>query len=60
MTQQKKTPPHIKLDELNHVEKPLLAQLDGPGWDIVPLMLDLLTGEKRATALLTVTEVARL
>jgi len=32
-----KTPPHIKLDERNHVEKPLLAQLDGLGWDIIDL-----------------------
>ena len=29
-----KTPPHIKLDERNHVEKPLLDQLD---WDIIDL-----------------------
>ena len=27
-----KTPPHIKLDECNHVENPLLAQLDKSGW----------------------------
>ena len=26
---QNKTPKHIKLDELNHVEKPLLNQLTG-------------------------------
>ena len=32
-----KTPPHIKLDERNHVEKPLLDQLDGIGWDIIDL-----------------------
>ena len=57
---QEKTPPHIKLDERNHVEKPLLAQLDGPGWDINPLMQDLLTGTKRVTPLLNDTEVASL
>ncbi|MCJ7600126.1 MAG: type I restriction endonuclease, partial [Desulfobulbaceae bacterium] len=34
---QDKTPPHIKLDERNHVEKPLLDQLDGLGWDIIDL-----------------------
>jgi type I restriction enzyme R subunit len=26
-----------KLDERNHVEKPLLDQLDGLGWDIIDL-----------------------
>ena len=31
------TPPHIKLDERNHVEKPLLDQLDGLGWEIIDL-----------------------
>jgi len=29
MTRQDKTPPHIKLDERYHVEKPLLDQLAG-------------------------------
>jgi type I restriction enzyme R subunit len=29
-----KTPQHIKLDERNHVEKPLLDQLAGLGWEI--------------------------
>ena len=33
----KKTPKHIKLDERNHVEKPLLEQLDGLGWEIIDL-----------------------
>ena len=33
----KKTPKHIKLDERNHVEKPLLEQLDGLCWDIIDL-----------------------
>ena len=28
---------HIKLDERNHVEKPLLEQLGGQGWDIIDL-----------------------
>jgi len=32
-----KTPSHIKLDERNHVEKPLLGQLDGLGWEILDL-----------------------
>jgi len=50
---QEKTPPHIKLDERNHVEKPLLDQLDRSDWDIITLMQDLLTGKKRVTALLT-------
>ncbi len=28
---------HIKLDERNHVEKPLLHQLAGLGWEIIDL-----------------------
>ena len=32
-----KTPQHIKLDERNHVEKPLLDQLGGLGWEIIDL-----------------------
>jgi type I restriction enzyme R subunit len=28
---------NLKLDERNHVEKPLLSQLDGLGWDIIDL-----------------------
>ena len=32
-----KTPPHIKLDERNHVEKSFLAQLHGLGWEIIDL-----------------------
>ena len=32
-----RTPQHIKLDERNHVEKPLLDQLDGLGWEIIDL-----------------------
>lgn len=32
-----KTPPHIRLDERNHVEKPLLEQLEGLGWEIIDL-----------------------
>lgn len=31
------TPKHIKLDERNHVELPLLEQLDGLDWDIIDL-----------------------
>ena len=53
-----KTPPHIKLDERNHVEKPMLSNLDRPNWDIIALMQDLPTGKKRFTALLNNTEVA--
>lgn len=34
---QDKTQPHIKLDERNHVEKPLLDQLAGLGWEIFDL-----------------------
>ena len=33
----KNRPKHIKLDERNHVEKPLLDQLDGLGWEIIDL-----------------------
>jgi len=32
-----KAPKHIKLDERNHVEKPMLDQLDGLGWDVLDL-----------------------
>lgn len=32
-----KTPPHIKIDERDHVEKPLLNQLNGLGWDVFDL-----------------------
>lgn len=32
-----KIPLHIKLDERNHVEKPLLVQLSGLGWEIIDL-----------------------
>ena len=34
---QDKTPQHIKLDERNHVEKPLLDQLHGLGWGLLML-----------------------
>ena len=34
---QDKTPLHIKLDERNHVEKPLLNQLKELDWDIIDL-----------------------
>jgi len=34
---QDKAPPNIKLDERNHVEKPLLDQLAGLGWEIIDL-----------------------
>jgi hypothetical protein len=48
-----KTPPHIKLDERNHIDKPLHSHLNKLDWDIIPLMQDLLTGKKRVTSLLT-------
>lgn len=32
-----KTPTHIKLDERNHVEKPLLDQLAELGWEVIDL-----------------------
>lgn len=32
-----KTPQHIRLDERNHVEKPLLDQLAGLGWEVIDL-----------------------
>lgn len=57
---QDKTPPHIKLDGRNHVEKPLLSYLDRPDRDIIVLMQDQLTGKKRVTDLLNDTEVASL
>lgn len=50
---QDKTPPHIKLDKCNHVEKSLLDQLELSDWDLISFMQDLLTGRKRVTPLLT-------
>ena len=32
-----KAPACVKLDERNHVEKPLLAQLDTLGWEVLDL-----------------------
>ncbi|MDO8608667.1 MAG: type I restriction endonuclease subunit R [Phaeospirillum sp.] len=37
MAYQDKTPAHIKIDERNHVEKPLLDQLAGLGWEVLDL-----------------------
>jgi type I restriction enzyme R subunit len=37
MAYQDKTPIHIKIDERNHVEKPLLDQLAGLDWEIIDL-----------------------
>lgn len=37
MPRKDKTPKHIKLDERNHVEKPLLDQLDGLDWEVIDL-----------------------
>ena len=34
---QDKTPQYIKLEERNHVEKPLIDQLDGLGWQVIDL-----------------------
>ena len=53
-----KTPPHIKLDERNHVEKPLRSHIGRPSWDIIALMQDLLTGNVRVTPLLTESQEA--
>ena len=39
MARTDKTPQHIKLDERNHVEKPLLDQLTGLGWEVLDLDL---------------------
>ncbi|MBA4372968.1 MAG: hypothetical protein C0402_08895 [Thermodesulfovibrio sp.] len=39
------TPSHIKLDERNHVEKPLLDQLVGLGWEILDLDSKQLPGD---------------
>ena len=43
-----KTPKHIRIDERNHVEKPLLDQLAGLGWEIIDL-------DSKQTAQLTAT-----
>ena len=37
MSSPSEAPKHIKLDERNHVEKPLLEQLAGFGWEIIDL-----------------------
>jgi type I restriction enzyme R subunit len=37
MAYQDKTPAHIRLDERNHVEKPLLGQLAELGWEVIDL-----------------------
>lgn len=37
MPYQDKTPAHIRLDERNHVERPLLDQLAGLGWEVLDL-----------------------
>lgn len=43
----------MKLDERNHVEKPLLYQLELSDWDLISFIQDLLTGRKRVNPLLT-------
>jgi type I restriction enzyme, R subunit len=45
MASQDKTPTHIKLDERNHVEKPLLDQLAGLGWEVLDLEMKQQPGE---------------
>ena len=37
MSRGDRTPKHIRLDERNHVEKPLLNQLAGLGWEVLDL-----------------------
>ncbi|NJO59376.1 MAG: type I restriction endonuclease subunit R [Richelia sp. RM2_1_2] len=37
MASKDKTPNRIKIDERNHVEKPLLEQLQGLGWEVMDL-----------------------
>jgi type I restriction enzyme R subunit len=37
MTNHKQVSNHLILDERNHVEKPLLDQLHGLGWEIIDL-----------------------
>jgi len=37
MSTKSKTPKHIRFDERNHVEMPLLEQLAGLGWDVLDL-----------------------
>ena len=54
------TPSQIKLDERNHIEKPLLPYLDRPGGGIIALMQDLLTGKMRVSPLLNDKEVISL
>ena len=53
-----KTPPHIKLDERNHVKNPLHFHLNMPDRGIITLMQDLLTGNVRVTPLLTESQEA--
>ena len=40
-----KPPNQIKLDERNHVEKPLLDQLHGLGWEVLDLAMKQQPGE---------------
>lgn len=42
----------FKIDELNHIETPLLDQIDGLCGGIIALMQNLLIDKKRVTALL--------
>jgi type I restriction enzyme R subunit len=42
-----KTPAQIRIDERNHVEKPLLDQLAGLGWEILDLTKDELKRDQR-------------
>jgi hypothetical protein len=47
-----KTPPHIKLDERNHVENPMHFHPNMPDWGIIALIQGLLTGKMRVAPLL--------
>ena len=44
---------HLKINEGNHVEKPLLTYFGRLGRGIISLIQNLLTGKKRVTPLLT-------
>jgi type I restriction enzyme R subunit len=55
---QDRTPQYLRLDERNHVEKPLLDQLHGLGWEIIDL--DSSTQSPQDTFRETFTEVVML
>lgn len=47
MPLKEKTPPHIKLDEKNHVEEPFLQQLEEQGWTVKRLEMKQSPGRYR-------------